>query len=170
VEVQSNSQIWRHFVRHRAELRGYVRSLVSNHADVADLMQEVGLVILDHREVPSDVRQFPAWCRGVVRNVVSHHWRSTRRRSELFSPADVESESPDSDLRSTEDIVALRNAVAACLEELDDQSRTLLTLRYMDGKTSGEIARQLRQSPAAIRMKIMRVRDALKERMKGDVD
>jgi RNA polymerase sigma factor (sigma-70 family) len=159
VEVQSNSQIWRHFVRHRGELRGYIRSLVSNHADVADLMQEVGLVILDH--------QFPAWCRGIVRNVVSHHWRSARRRSELFSPADVESESPDSGLRSTEDIVASRNALATCLDELDDQSRTLLTLRYMDGKTSGEIARQFRQSPAAIRMKIMRVRDALKVRMKG---
>jgi len=63
--------------------------------------------------------------------------------------------------------MALRRALMECLEDLDDQSRVLLTMRYMDGKTSREIARQFRQSPAAIRMRIMRVRETLKGRMKG---
>jgi RNA polymerase sigma-70 factor, ECF subfamily len=165
--LQSNTKIWRHFLRNHAQLRSYIQSLVSNQADAADLLQEVGLVILDHQGVPADARQFSAWCRGIARNVVSHHWRSARRHSELFSPADFDSEPPDSGIRSTEDIVASRTALEACLQDLDDHSRLLLTLRYMDGETSGEIARQFRQTPAAIRMKIMRVRDALKERMKG---
>jgi RNA polymerase sigma-70 factor (ECF subfamily) len=159
--------MWRHFVRNRAQLRSYIRKLVSNHADVADLLQEVGLVILDRADVPSDAQQFRAWCRGVARNLVSHHWRSTRRHNELFSSDDVASETPDTGVRSTEDLMALRRVLAECLEDLDEPSRVLLMLRYMDGKTSGEIARQFRQSPAAIRMKIMRVREALRDRMKG---
>jgi RNA polymerase sigma-70 factor (ECF subfamily) len=165
--VPANTRLWRHFLNNRAQLSAYIRKLVSNPADVADLLQEVGLVVLYHADVPSDARQFSAWCRGVARNVVSHHWRSARRHSEVFSVTDVASETPDVGVRSTEDLMALRRALVECLDELDDQSRMLLALRYRDGKTSGEIARQLRQSPGAVRMKIMRVRETLKDRMKG---
>src|SRR4051812_22860003 len=139
--VSPNTKIWRHFVRNRAQLRDYIRKLVSNHADAADLLQEVGLVILHRSDVPSNAQQYTAWCRGVARNVVSHHWRWARRHNEIFLHGDAPTETPDAGLRSTEDIMALRRILVESLGELDDQSRALLTLRYLDGKTSGEIAR-----------------------------
>jgi RNA polymerase sigma factor (sigma-70 family) len=54
--------------------------------------------------------------------------------------------------------------LAMVIQDLDPPSRQLLKLKYIDGKTSTEIAQLLQQSPEAVRMRIMRLREAIRLR------
>jgi RNA polymerase sigma factor (sigma-70 family) len=67
------------FLQHRFMLMSYLRALVRDPNDAEDLFQEVGLRVMHSDGVPTDPSQFAAWCRGVARNLVLHHWRSKRR-------------------------------------------------------------------------------------------
>ena len=159
---------FRHFLRDRKEIRLYIRSFVSNREDVADLLQEVGIVIFGHREAPSETEEFRAWCRGIVRNLVLHHWRSLGRYNEVFARSEAQEIDAPSPAQSAEEAVASRNVLAAFLEGLDEQSCKLLTLRYVEGMTSREIAREFRQTPAAIRMRLMRARELIRDRQRHE--
>ena len=135
---------------------------MSNREDAADLLQDVGMIILAHDDPPLDSDRFVPWCMGIARNTVLHHWRRVRRYDEVFIRWDVD----DSDCGLAfffEGVLLDRQHVAICLQGLDEPSRSLLFLRYVMGKTSREIAEELGQSPAAVRMRIMRVREALRE-------
>jgi RNA polymerase sigma-70 factor (ECF subfamily) len=138
--------------------------MVSSREDAADLLQDVGMVILEHQDPPVDAERFVSWCFGIARNVVLHHWRTGRRRDEIFT------EVPAGHQRDViavpfERVIADRERLLASLDDLDEPSRKLLFLWFVDGKTSREIARELAQSPAAVRMRIMRVRKMLRDRL-----
>jgi RNA polymerase sigma factor (sigma-70 family) len=87
-----------------------------------------------------------------------------RRHDEIFAESDVAGLEWSLPL-SFESALLDRQQVETCLRNLDEPARSLLFLRHVVGKTSREIAEDLGQSPAAVRMKIMRVRDMLRERL-----
>src|SRR5512142_1385195 len=134
---------------------------MATHEDAADLLQELSLAILIRGDAPAEPTELLRWCRGTARNLALHHWRSARRHSEIFSPAHPE-HGDAAEPSSLERSVVDRDSIARCLRCLDGHSRRLLVLRYVAGKTSAEIARRSHQSPAAVRMKLMRVRDDLR--------
>jgi len=147
-----------HFLARRQAVRRYVKSLVGRDSDVDDVLQDVCMAILARGETAVEVQGISAWLRGIARNVVLHHWRSAHRhRSLLALPSDPDKASLVG-TRSTEDIVFSRDALEKCWRELDERSRRVLTLRYIDGRTSREIARELQVSPAAVRIRLSRLR------------
>jgi RNA polymerase sigma-70 factor (ECF subfamily) len=150
-----------HLLRCRAELARYARSLMPSPEDASDLLQEVGVVVLAHDGAPTEARAFLSWCRGITYNLALHHWRAARRRHDMFAAWDPEQDWLDTAGTAIDESLADREALAHCIRTLDSESRALLTLRYVDGKTSPEIARLLGQSPGAVRMRIMRLREAI---------
>jgi len=172
--VSDSTRSWEQFVRHRPELLRYVHSLISSPEDAADLLQEVGVVVLAHDDdAPSETRAFALWCRGIAHNLALHHWRAVRRYNHVFADWDDDRDGAEAATRapslSIEETLADRESLERCVADLDETSRELLRLRYVCGKSSREIARMLRQSPEAVRMKIMRVREALRHRAVEDV-
>ncbi len=151
------------FIRLRPQVAAYVRSLMATHEDAADLLQELSLALLIRGDAPAEPTELLRWCRGTARNLALHHWRSARRRNEIFcSGHTVHGGADAAGPGSLERAVVDRDAIARCLRCLDGHSRRLLVLRYVAGKTSAEIARRSHQSPAAVRMKLMRVREDLR--------
>src|SRR5262249_3687499 len=148
---------WNQFVRSRAQLRSYIKTLIANRDDAADLLQDTWLIALSHADAPVNTSDYAAWCRGIARNLAHRHWRTAKRDAEVFTPADLDENESDemSDDICIEDVIAARDTLMESLEALDEPSRALLTSRYVDGKTSSEIAKETKQSAAAIRMKIM---------------
>lgn len=163
--MSEHSRSWKQFVRHRLQLLRYVQSLISSREDAADLLQELGVVVLAHDDAPADAREFLQWCRGIAHNLALHHWRAERRYNHLFADWEADPHPPEAVALSFEETLADRETLERCVEDLDDASRELLKLRFVDGKTSREIARIVRQSPEAVRMRIMRVREALRDRL-----
>ncbi|HMF44522.1 MAG TPA: sigma-70 family RNA polymerase sigma factor [Polyangia bacterium] len=153
-----------HLVRCRRELARYARSLMPTPEDASDLLQEVGVVVLASNEAPTDAREFISWCRGIAHNLALHHWRAARRRNDALTGLGSAYDSGETPVTSLETILADRESLAMCLQSLDEPSRQLLKLKYIDGKTSTEIAQILGQSPEAVRMRIMRLREAIRLR------
>jgi RNA polymerase sigma-70 factor (ECF subfamily) len=151
------------YVSHQRMLRAYVLALVRNVSDADDLLQEVAVQILTAREPEVDPGRFPAWSRGVARNVVLHHWRSRQRAREapseryllLVERAYAEAE-PEHEAWS-----ARQRALAACLERMGDRERELLSLRYVDELSSEALADRTRRSPSGVRMALLRLRERL---------
>ena len=141
--------------------------MIPSDEDTADLLQEIGVVVLAHDDAPIDPREFLLWCRRIAHNLALHHWRAVRRHNDVFVDRDWDEDTDTTDLAtsSIEETVADRESLLRCVEDLDEPSRLLLQLKYVDGKTSREIARMMRQTPEAVRMKIMRVREAMRDRL-----
>jgi RNA polymerase sigma factor (sigma-70 family) len=154
-----SSDLAQAFLLEEKMLRSYIRRFVRDPQDAADILQEVGLLVVQMDGAPVEARHFAGWCRIVARNVIAHFHRSRQRRNNLL--AALESSHPP--LRGTpEDLAAARELVAGAFDGLDEQSRDLLVIRYVFEENASEIAERLRQSPASVRMRLMRLRGTLK--------
>jgi RNA polymerase sigma factor (sigma-70 family) len=159
VTPSQESAVAEAFLLQEKMLRTYIRHHVRDPNDAADILQEVGLLVVQMGHAPVEATNFAGWCRIVARNVIAHFHRSRQRRNNLL--AALESSRPP--LRGTpEDLAAARELVAGAFDGLDEQSRQLLVIRYVFEENASEIAERLRQSPASVRMRLMRLRDTLK--------
>jgi RNA polymerase sigma-70 factor (ECF subfamily) len=150
------------FLRHQQMLMEYVRCLLRGAPETDDLFQEVGVLVLSNRQAPLGPT-FPAWCRGVARNLVLHHWRSKRRAKEVpssrlidildlaYNEADAEADAWN----------ARRGALRACLQAIDDRGRDLLLRRYREGETSEAAGARLGRSAVAVRKALMTIKRTL---------
>jgi RNA polymerase sigma factor (sigma-70 family) len=140
-------------------LRSYIARYVRNGEAVSDLLQEVSLRIL-LCPGPDDDERFLAWSRGVARHVI---W-GERRRSRLFANH-VDGASKDLDLRGPSDPesqVNVRRSLARFSVAVDRDSFELLVRHYVFEETYAELSYELAQSPAALRMRLMRIRSQLR--------
>ena len=167
----AQEEIVRLFMKHQRMLREFILSLVPDSNDADDVLQEVSVVLLTRTEPPQDLQKFPAWCRGVARNVLLHLWRERRKTQPPPSARFMESvemayQEADS---SEEDLSLRRKALEDCLQKLPESSRNLLELRYVQREASQDIARTLGRSAPGVRMALMRVRQALDTCIQGRV-
>lgn len=139
------------------ELRSYIRRLVRDASDADDIVQDVSLIALDKTRRPEDARQLMAWCKGLARNVVAHFYRTQLRRRKHLAEYALAT-ATRRNVAVPEDVVAVRELVGNAVSSLDERSVELLRDRYVLEKTAVEIADRVGGSPAAIRMKLMRLR------------
>lgn len=142
----------------------FLRATVFSRTDRQDLGQAVAqkawAAFSTYRP---DLGSFSAWVLGIARNEYLHHVRAHRRTRVLFDSELAERavtqlcqfETPPSD----EWQAALRQELAS----LPAESRELLRLKYEEGLTCGEIAARLGQREDAVRMRLHRVRTAVKD-------
>ncbi len=144
-------------------LMSYVRRLVGDAEIARDVMQNVSVTVLTAPEAPSNGAQFAAWCRGVARNVAAHE-RRVRRRLQSYIPEDeLDKDPPDSET-NPEETTNSRKVLRSLVHELGASEFELLVRRYVLEEDSNELATELEQSPAALRMRLMRLRAILRDR------
>jgi RNA polymerase sigma factor (sigma-70 family) len=148
----------------------YIQRRVRDRDVSAELLQDVSILLLGHTGAPPAGQTFEAWCHGIARNVVAHHFRSQRRQAALLNRAEPEGHTllaqPPVD---PEHIFATRELLDQMFANVDERSRRLMIERYLMGRSADELAEQADQSASAVRMKLMRVRGAvLKIRPKAD--
>ena len=150
------AESWQLFLEHRSQLLAYARHLMSSHPD--DIVQEVGLRILLQPATRIAEDQFAAWCRSIVRNVVLEERRSARYERAKIAAID---ETRHRDVWDAELRASARLTLRRHLDGIDATARELLLRRYVLEQTSEEIARTMQLSPAAVRMRLMRLRDVI---------
>jgi RNA polymerase sigma-70 factor, ECF subfamily len=147
-------------------LTRYIRRRVRSDEEAADLFQEVSLLVLRTMRSPDDDSCFVAWCKGLARNTLAHHYRGKLRRAILLERAEPEAAAFLGSLPGDPEHEALtRQRLERLFAEVDHSAARLMLERYLLGKSAEEIARRLAQSPASIRMRLMRLRTAL---LRGD--
>ena len=154
------------FAMHHAELRRFVRRLVPSVDDADDLLQDIAVVLLGHHSGPDDADFFCPWCRGVARHLAAHRRRAfARRETSLAALAALGELSGDPAFADPERLALARQHMMANLDALDESARKLFFARFIAGETPAELAARCMVSPASMRMRLMRLRYALRERV-----
>lgn len=147
-------------------LLSFIHALVRDGNDAEDIFQEVGVLVLkDGSKAPRDSRLFAAWCRGVARNLVLHHWRSKQRSKVVANEQLLDVLELAYQEAKPEELLAQQRsaALADCLRELADRPREVIDMRYFQRLTSEEIGQQLDRTAAAVRKMLARIRAQLEQ-------
>jgi len=144
-------------------LMSYVRRLVGDAEIARDVMQNISVTILTAHEAPTNGPQFAAWCRGVARNVAAYERRVRRRSQSVIPEEELDQDRPDPET-NPEESTNSRKMLRSLVRELGADEFELLVRRYVLEEDSNELATELEQSPAALRMRLMRLRAILRSR------
>jgi len=133
-------------------LRAYVRGLVDDPEIAGDVFQEIIVHLLTAPLVPDDLAGFAEHGRRVARDVARGERPVT---SEL--PFEEEPQDPWLD---PERAVDTREALERAVHHLKDDALELLVRRYVLGENARELATGRSQTPAALRVRLMRLRSS----------
>jgi RNA polymerase sigma factor (sigma-70 family) len=164
----SPQERWAQFMGNAKSLRAYIRRRVCDATEAEEVFQELSLIVLRDRSDSENIEQFAAWYRALARNVLAHHFRSERRRAELLNR--VELETASSNLIhgiDPERSASAREILRTLDSRLEPRARELLLQRYLLGESTGEIALRLEESPAAVRVRLMRLRSLVRRKSPG---
>ena len=150
-------------LRHAAWLRALARTLVGE-ADADDVVQETWVAAVARR--PSAVHSLRAWLGAVARNVVRQSARAAARRRERETVAARRDDAP-----STDEVVARAARMRELVERvlaLDEPYRSTILLRFFEGVKPQEIARRVGASEEAVRQRLKRGLDRLREQLDAE--
>ncbi len=139
-----------------ARLGHFIRARVRDDSIASDLLQETFLRIHKKLGTLEDATRLPAWVFQIARNVIIDHYRSRR------NPADpaVDSQSvPESD--NLNGIVS--GWIPVAIESLPESYRDAVKLYELEDLSQREIAQQLGLSLSAVKSRVRRGREKLKQ-------
>jgi RNA polymerase sigma factor (sigma-70 family) len=154
---------WQLLVDCMPMLHTYVRRMVGNRERAKEVLQEVSLRMLA-TEGPTDPDRYSAWSRGVARHVIAHDWRMRKRALAQLPLDDDLLEEASGVLSDPEGHLDARAWIARLAGDIDSDGLELLFRRYVLEETGKELADELAQSPAAVRMRLMRLRTTVSAR------
>jgi RNA polymerase sigma factor (sigma-70 family) len=148
-------------------LRAFVHRIVGDRETENELLQEISLRALAG-EGPCEADFFLAWSCGIARNVIGIEWRRRRRaRAELPIEDDSVADELSDPTPCADNCVAARESLFRAMNDLDAEGLDLLVRRYILGKPGKDLADELDLTPAALRMRLMRLRSTLRARHDG---
>ena len=141
----ANRSIAEAFERQRARLRGFIRRRVADPADAEDILQDVFYELVEAARLVRPVEQVGAWLLTVARNRITDLFR--KRRTESIDLADEDGNDlgellPAADA-GPEFAFARRillEELAAALEELPDEQRSVFIAHELEGRSFKELA------------------------------
>lgn len=147
---------------HHRGLVAYATALVKSEAVGRDLVQDSCVAAWRSLERFDVSRDFATWMRGIVRNKWREHCRRHSREVHLDEDAlsrleRVFEAAPDDD--------GLFAKLADCRTKLPDAMAETVRLVYDEGRTSDEAAELAGASAPAIRKRLERARDLLRQCM-----
>lgn len=150
--------------RYQDRLFRYVRHLGFGDEDAADIVQDAFVRAYRHLRRCGDPSRFGGWIFKITGNLCRTAGARARRREML----DVESvtlvdpgSGPGSELEASSD----KHHIRASLDELPFEQREAVILFYMMEYSVREIAALTGASTSAVKMRLKRAREALRERL-----
>jgi RNA polymerase sigma-70 factor (ECF subfamily) len=153
---------------HLRDVYSYAYYRVGNHHDAEDLTEQAFLQAYRHFERArreSDGRPLRPWLIRIAHNLASNYHRDRARRPQ----AALDAIEPPSHPHATEQIVEGREELRLVIERLDnlpDDRREALIMRFALGMSNREIARALGRTDGATKVLIHRAIKQLEEEMK----
>jgi RNA polymerase sigma-70 factor, ECF subfamily len=167
MESEQNTKEFVHLLTaHQEVLRVFVHSLLPNHADIMDLVQEVNMVLWDKRDLFCPGSNFGAWARQIARNKVMNHCTMLRKRGWQVLTAEILGRLADeAQLPESAEMESRRQALTVCLERLTPENRQLLWARYTSPEEMKLHSTRMGRSHESLRVTLFRLRGWLRECM-----
>jgi RNA polymerase sigma-70 factor (ECF subfamily) len=155
-----HDQFLRLFLPQEDSLKGYLRSVLFSHEEVAEVMQDVAVVLWRKFDSTMTAAEFRGWSFGVARmEALSYRRDRARDRHsfgdrvyELLAAAAVEDAEP---------IDQQRLALETCLQKLPEPQRKLVEQAYAAGVRIDDLAAALGRTAMAVYKSLHRIRIAL---------
>ncbi|MEC7447636.1 MAG: sigma-70 family RNA polymerase sigma factor [Planctomycetota bacterium] len=149
------------WTRAQPSVRRFIGSFLLDRNEAEDLLQEVALVVVAKFENWDSRRPFIGWSLGIARRVLLTHLRKKYqdRKVEFLDAIDQVAWSFEKLEPQAEQ---MKDALDGCLEQIRGQSKTILSLRYTDGRELKEIAHQLSMSSGNVGVMLHRIRETLR--------
>ena len=149
--------------RYQRDVVRVVSAMLFDHGGVEDLVQRVFVKAYRSLGTFKIGRDFGPWIRTVARNAVREELRTTARyarRLEAYRQM-VETEWGQGS-RADDDQQRLHEALEACLGKLPEHARSVVELRYRQGRRFEQLAAELDTTAGALRNLLCRVRERLR--------
>lgn len=151
---------------HQESLRIFIQSLLPNHADALDVLQEVNIVLWEKRDEFQLGSNFAAWARQIARYKVMNHCKSLRKRAlQVFDEAVLERLADDTEEVDCHELEAKRQALSTCFARLAPEHRQLLQARYTSPEEMRRYSIRIKRSHESLRVTLFRVRKWLRDCM-----
>ena|ERR1043165_3276925 len=150
-------------LQHHLQLRAYVAALCADVSTIDDLAQEVFVRALQKLDSVADLQDFGRFLRGIARNVVREDVRAKARYRERYV-AFVEElhQSPEHQAEASWAAdPQLLAGLERCVQKLPERSQEFIRLRYAEEKQADEIGRAFGLSGGAVRIALLRIREAI---------
>lgn len=149
-------------LKHEADLKAFVGSLVVDRHLRDDLFQDVALVLWDRREDFDASRSFGAWARGIAVKKILKLRERDARLPVFFAPETIQAVALAYD-RTEAEAQPRAEALQLCLAQLPEKARRLLELRYGENLKVEQVAAKMAASLDAIYQALSRTRLRLEE-------
>src|SRR5262245_35777208 len=141
---------------------GLIRRVVTDPDEAADVLQEVFWELWRNARHYDPGRGSPeAWVTVRARSRGIDRVRSSRRREEMLTVADV----PDERAEAPGGMVEDRETVSGALRELPETQRVVIELAYLKGLTQAEIADRLAQPLGTVKTRMRLGMERLRDLM-----
>jgi RNA polymerase sigma-70 factor (ECF subfamily) len=151
-------------VRNERRVFAYIVTLLTDRDEAEDVFQETCLTLWRKWEEFDPDRDFFSWACGVAHNKVRNVLRR-RRPGRLQLSDDVLGQISDTRLKADKLLELRGQFLGLCLEKLADEQRRLLELCYLGDRPIKAIAEEMGISPAALTMRLQRIRKTVLECM-----
>jgi RNA polymerase sigma-70 factor (ECF subfamily) len=163
--------------RYERRIYSLARRIVGQVQDAEEVVQQTFLSVIEHLGDFREEALFRTWLTRIATN---HALALLRKRSQQRTvpladdqPADPEEELPHPEYiaqwRETPEEIASRHETRELLDEalqqLDEKYRLVFLLRDVEGLSTGETAETLGISPANVKVRLLRARLMLRERL-----
>lgn len=162
IDPQADAALAGEIASLRTALRGYVLSILPHHAACDDIVQDVSIFLWERRQERDADTNLKAWAFKVAW-FKAMAWRRDQRREKTVNFSDdtlhqIAGAAETLAEEAGDRLLALRN----CLAQLPPADVRLLQLKYVDGGSLTDHARELRQKPTRVQKTISRLRLALR--------
>jgi RNA polymerase sigma-70 factor (ECF subfamily) len=153
---------------HHPGVRVFLGTHVRDTASLDDLVQDVFLRAFDRLATLRDGTAFRAWLLGIARNRALEHLRERVRTArpvddaleELLARSQLAYlDAEDEDARRALELEALER----CMRRLPSNGARLIRDYYFRGRSIADLASEQRKNEGAVRMMLLRLREALRE-------
>jgi RNA polymerase sigma-70 factor (ECF subfamily) len=167
-KAKLDEQFTRLYKAHLRDVYSYAYYRVGNHHDAEDLTEQTFLQAYRHYERAlreSDGRPLRPWLIRIAHNLAANYYRDRSRRPQTA----LDDAGPLTAPHTTEDLVEDRedlNRILTCVQQLPDDRREALIMRFALGMDNQEIARALARTDGATKVLIHRALRQLEELVK----
>lgn len=149
--------IYKIWINHSKDLKGYVRKRVSNENDVEDILQTVLIKITNYCETKNNVKHVKAWIYKITQNTITDFYKQSNKNTKIAM-----------ELPQTTDTHEFDENIYSWLHTFIDQLPAAyaepLKLSDIEGVPQKTIADQLGLTLVATKSRIQRARKKLKEK------
>lgn len=154
------------YLQFRSEFMGYLYAMTRDAELSEEVYQNAAVVVMEQSQKAETIRNFRAWAKEVVRRQALHAIRARAvlaKQARVISPELLDAVS-DAFLQDDSKDTVVRDEVRAlkrCLDDLPEDKRELVAMRYEGSSSFDEISKHIGSTPTAVQRALSRVRKML---------